>query len=434
MANTQELMLRIRGDNTDAERKISQTSRSVEGFGVSTQRASSAMRNFGRDLLQVRDASDLVAAATRALGGVIAGSLAGTAVVVAGRVIVDAYNNVQKASKDAEKSVASLTKTTEQIGAGAGLAETSGAAQALRNEAEKVSEKLREIDSNKLQGFIAGITGARQRMTELVAETEKQAAALQKQGIVNTLIEMERSKNLSDADKAIRAIGEKYAPLIDAARKLGDQELLNRTILEAQGAQAEVLRKAKKAEADDAKKIAEARAKQDENTATENELNEIRRQRNLERERAELERQVKVNEERLRQEQTMSDIAEARLRFERSGAVFSGKGGATRFNVGQANREAMGAGLGLLESTRAGRQALEVARQQRARDVAKENFRDASRLTAAQRKTMASQIAASEITSVSQRAGGQEKLNNSIERLINLMETAPLVTSGAGSR
>ena len=70
----------------------------------------------------------------------------------------------------------------------------------------------------------------------------------------------------------------------------------------------------------------------------------------------------------------------------------------------------MGVGLGLLESTRAGRQALEVARQQRARDVAKENFRDASRLTAAQRKTMASQIAASEITSVSQRAGGARKV------------------------
>lgn len=433
MANTQELMLKIRGDNTDAERKIGQTEKSVEGLDFSTRKASSAMKVFGRDLLNVRDTSDLLSAATRALGTVIAGSLGGTAVIVAGKALIDAYRSVQDSAKEAEKSISAVRKSAEQIGAGEGLQGTAGAAKALFTESEKVAEKLKEIESNKLKNFIAGITGARDRMAELVSETQKQAKELQSQGVVNTLIDMERLKNLSDVDKAVRQIAEKYQPIIDAARATGDAELLNRSILQAQAEQIDIIKKARDAEAASAKKIADARAKADADSATENELNEIRRIRNLERERAEIERQVNINEERLRQEQTMSDVSEARLRFERSGAVYSGKGWRTGFDVRGANQSAMSAGLGVLESTRAGRQALEVARQKREREVQRENFREASKFSAKDMRTMAEQIAAGENLTLSEKAGGQQNLTNSLQRLISLMESAPLVTSGAGS-
>lgn len=434
MANTQELMLRIRGDNTDAERKLGQTEKSVEGLDFSARKASSAMKVFGRDLLNVRDTSDLLSAATRALGTVIAGSLGGTAVIVAGKALIDAYRSVQDSAKEAEKSISSVRKSAEKIGAGEGLQSTAGAAKALFAESEKVAEKLKEIESNKLKNFIAGITGARERMAELVSETEKQAKALERQGIVNTLVDMERLKNLSDTDKAVRQIAEKYQPIIDAARAIGDAELLNRTILQAQGEQVDIIRRAKEKDAAEEKIRADARAKQDEDNAKQNELDEIRRLRNLERVRTENERLLKIAEERIRQEETMSDIAEARLRFERLGEVFSGKGGATKFNLQQANQSALIAGTDVLGATRAGRQALEVARKQRERDVMGENFRMASRISEKDRTSMAAQIARGEMPTIAERAGGQERLNLSLERLISLIETAPLVTSGAGAR
>lgn len=449
MANTQELMLKIRGDNTDAERKIGQTEKSVEGLDLSTRKVSTAMKVFGRDLLYVRDSSDLLSAAARALGTVIAGSIGGTAVIAAGKALIDAYRSVQDSAKEAEKSISAVRKSAEKIGAGEGLQTTAGAAKALASEAEKVADKLKEIESNKLKGFIAGITGARERMAELVSETTKQAKALERQGVVNTLIDMERAKNLSDTDKAIRAIGEKYQPIIDAARATGDAELLNRTILQAQSEQMNALKKSQDDVAKEAKRIADARARADADSATQNEINEIRRTRNLERERAEIERQVKINEERLRQEQTMAEISEARLRFERSSAVYSGKGGATMFQFEQRKAESLGSGAEILGITAEGRGALLVERQRRQRQVSREDFRaqetilaaEAKRLSEAEGRTftkqdvrnrMAKEIAKSEITTMEERRGGMDTLLNAVERLVNQIGTAPLVTSGAG--
>lgn len=433
MANTQELMLRIRGDNTDAERKIAQTDKSVAGFDITTRKASSAMRTFGKDLLQVRDASDLVSAATRALGSVIAGSLAGTAVVVAGKAVIDAYRGVQQAASESEKSISAARKSVEMIGASEGFQTTSAAAKMLFSEASKVSEKIKEIESNPLKNFIAGITGAREKMAGLVVETEKQAKALEEQGIRNSLVQNQIVASLSDQDKAIRAIAESYQPLIDAAVKSGNQELIKASILQQQGAVQKKIAEDKKKIDDENRKAFEDSVAYQKKLQTEQELYTIQRERALARERAELERQVKINEERLRQEKTMAEVSQARMRFERSGAVYSGKGGATKFNTEAANAAAISAGRGVLEATAAGRQALQVARKQREREVTMENLRAGRALNPSQRRSMAAQVAAAENPTLAQRSGGQDKLAASLERLINLMETAPLVTSGAGS-
>lgn len=437
MANTQELMLRIRGDNTDAERKISQTGKSVQGFNLTTQKASAAMRTFGRDLLQVRDASDLVSAATRALGSVIAGSLAGTAVVVAGKALIDAYRNVSKAVDETRTSLEAAKKAAGGIGLGAGLAESTSAANSLFAESDKAFQKINEINKSKLQLFIASITGATEEMARLGEEAKSTAQKILTTGVINERQARIIVQGFSDIDKEAEKAGKQYDDLIVSARRSGDAQLENQLILEKRIAVEQSYVSARKRQekelADELKKVADERAKSDADIATQNEINEIKRQRDLERTRKELEQQVRINEERLRQEKQMSEESQMMARFERSGAVYSGRGGRTRFDVRGANEAALQAGRGALESTRAGQQALEVARRQREREVAKENFRIGNRLTADQRKSMAAQIAASEMPTLEQRAGGQERLNNSIERLISIIGSAPLVTSGAGS-
>lgn len=475
MANTQELMLKIRGDNTDVEKKLHQTSNSVDGIKTTTEKASSAMKGFGRDLLQVRDVSDLASAATRALGSAIAGSLAGTAVIVAGQAVIDAYRKVQNAAKESEKAILEARKSVEQIGGASGIDVTASAAKRLFDEAEKVSEKLKEIEANKLQSFIASLTDARAKMSQLVVETEKQAKALERQGIVNTLIDLERNKNLSETDKAIQQIAAKYKPVIDAARQSGDAELLNVSILQQQKEVQGVISREKDARAAEDKKIAEQRAKFDQDSATENELNEIRRMRNLERTREELQRQVKVQEKLIEQENTMTQISEDRARFERSGGVYSGKGGATTFDVGARSKRTGSFDKAILMSSRPGQQALDVARKQRGRQVSKEDFRtqnalfeeEAKRLSAEEGRTltkqdvrnrMAKRAAAGEMPTLGERLQGSaagiepaqvargrsEKQMGSegksipdllakLDEVLNKITSAPLVTSGSGS-
>jgi len=448
MANSQELMLRIRGDNTDVEKKLSQTGKSVEGIKTTTEKASSALRGFGRDLLQARDASDLVSSATRALGSAIAGSLGGIAVIAAGQAIIDSYRKVQAAASESEKAISEARKSAESIGASEGIQTTATAAKSLFAEASKVSEKLKEIESNPLQNFIAGITGAKERMAELVVETQKQASAISEQGVRNALAQNEITAGLSEQDKQLRAIAESYTPIIKAARETGNQDLLNAAIMQQQGAVAKKIADDKKAMADEDKKIAERRAKFDQDSATENELNEIKRQRELERTRAELQIQVRQNEEKLKQEQELARLSEEQAKLKASESAQGGGAGASRLQ-GKEVRDTMGTFEELLQGSRAGRDALETERRKRFRKNSRENFQleyktlgeEAARLSKLEGRTvtrqdvrnrMAAQIAAGENPTLLQKAGGQENLNNSIEKLISLIESAPLVTSGAG--
>jgi hypothetical protein len=56
---TQELMLRVRGDNSGADKAIESTKTAVEGLKVSGQKASGALKSFSRELLQAKSGADV---------------------------------------------------------------------------------------------------------------------------------------------------------------------------------------------------------------------------------------------------------------------------------------------------------------------------------------------------------------------------------------
>jgi hypothetical protein len=49
---TQELMLRVRGDNSGVDKAVAGTERAVKRLGVSGQKAGVAFKSFGRNLSQ----------------------------------------------------------------------------------------------------------------------------------------------------------------------------------------------------------------------------------------------------------------------------------------------------------------------------------------------------------------------------------------------
>ena len=472
--NTQELMLKIRGDNTDLENKLTQSGASIKNLGTSTEKVFSAMEGFGQDLLRVRDASDLASIATKALGTAIGASIGGAIVISAGRALIDAFNKVQNAAKESETAISKVREQIGNIRGGVGFEEARSGAAALYSEAEKVAAKIKEIESNPLTAFIAGISGAKEQMSLLVEETKKQAKELEKTGIVNTLIDKRMVSELDETGKKIRAIGEEYAPLIEAARKTGDQELLNNTILQAQRAQAKVIADDKKKQDEEQERINEKRRKADADRETENELYEINRQRNLERTRKDLEQQVKQAEAALAIEK------EKELLKSQDSNGAGGAGGSIARNLFQTNKDSDGIEKLILGKTTSGRQSLEVARRQRRREVSRQDFMfqekflesEAERLSKTPsliaqgkvltkqdvRNRLARKVAENEIPSLreqinlpaqglessqlaSSKAGqqttkqgrGLPDLISAVEKLISKIDTAPLVTSGAGA-
>ena len=74
---TQELMLRVRGDNSGADKAIAGTRAAVDGLKVSGQKASGALKSFSRELTNAKSGADVAAAGAESLSRILEKSLAG---------------------------------------------------------------------------------------------------------------------------------------------------------------------------------------------------------------------------------------------------------------------------------------------------------------------------------------------------------------------
>jgi len=170
----------------------------VDDFKITTEKTSSAMRGFANDLRNVRDASDLASVATRALSQIIGASLGGTAVVVAGKALLDAIQG----SADA----LTFENAAKQ-------------AEILYQESDKVNKALKEIESNPLKNFIAGLIGAKEEMKGLAEETRRLGLERQKAGLEKGASELSMESGLTEPQRAARSAAEKFKPQIEASRK-----------------------------------------------------------------------------------------------------------------------------------------------------------------------------------------------------------------------
>jgi len=105
--NSEDLVLRVRADGSGVKETFQGIAKETDRLKITTEKTTSAVRQFANDLRNVRDASDLAGVATRALAQAIGASLGGTAVVIAGKVLLDAFNSVQKTVKETKDSVES---------------------------------------------------------------------------------------------------------------------------------------------------------------------------------------------------------------------------------------------------------------------------------------------------------------------------------------
>lgn len=213
---------------TDADDSgVRRYEKSLSGVDVTGRKASSAIKGFVGDLQNAQNVSDVTSSALNALTKILGTSLAATGVVVVGKLLVDAFNKVNDAVKESTKSVESANKQISKIAmAGNSFETASRSAEILNKTADDLRKNLEKINESKLQSFIAGLTGAKEKMEELVTTTTKQAQEQQRQAIVQKLIELERNATLDETTKKIAEQQKPYQELVVLVRELGDEELM----------------------------------------------------------------------------------------------------------------------------------------------------------------------------------------------------------------
>lgn len=224
MANeTQDLVFNLRANTSNAEAGMAKVSQLTDDLKITTEKTSGALRDFGNQLKNARDMSDVAGMATKALGQVLGASLGGTAVLVAGKALFDAFNSIQTAVKETEAKVKDAFKEIDKAGFPKTFEDGAMQADKLSAAADAVSKKIQEIESNPLQKFIAGITGAKDKMDELALSTQKAAQERIKLGAQATISEEEFQKGLSEKDKALNDLFKSYQAKADkiAASMLG---------------------------------------------------------------------------------------------------------------------------------------------------------------------------------------------------------------------
>lgn len=231
-----DLILKIRADAKGVRPEIKGIADETDNLELSSRKASTAMRGFVQDLSQARNASDVASAALGAFSKILGTTLAGTAVVMAGKVIIDSFQKVSENVNKAKDSLASAREEIAKMSSVRGLADGTAQANLLYKAASDAEKAIKEIERSKLQNFIAEVRGAKDELVSMAAEAKKAAAAASLEGIQRQAAMIAVEGAMTESDRAAAKAAEKYTALIDAARKSGNQPLLESLIVEQQKA------------------------------------------------------------------------------------------------------------------------------------------------------------------------------------------------------
>lgn len=179
------LMLKIITDADDTG--IKRVQKGMGDLEISSHKTSHATKEFLRELGNVSDTSDLASVALGSFSRVLAGSLAGTALIIGGKAVIDVF---RKVSDIVEKSKESFSNLTESLGK-EGLPKTfqDGATQAdkLSNEISRLNKEINSLNKGEealvkgdikgwFMGLAATVTNSTNELIKLREEAKKLAS------------------------------------------------------------------------------------------------------------------------------------------------------------------------------------------------------------------------------------------------------------------
>jgi hypothetical protein len=207
---SQELMLRVRGDNSGADKAIAQTTRSLNGLKVSGEKAGGAFRNFSRTLSEAKTGADVAAGAADSLTNIIGKSLVGAVAVGAVKLFTDQINKMSESVKESALAASKAFDDIEKAGASMSLGEAQSQVKGLETNIVSLQTKLNELDKSPFQNFIAKTTGARESLEELQASQSRLRDTELAAGLMSQNISEARMVGLNEEEKALEKINQEY--------------------------------------------------------------------------------------------------------------------------------------------------------------------------------------------------------------------------------
>lgn len=221
---TQELMLRVRGDNSGADKAIASTKTAVEGLKVSGEKAAGAFKNFSRSLAESRDASDVAASAANSLSNIVSKSLMGAFAVGAVKLFTDQINRMGEDVKSVATSAQKAFDDIEKAGKAMSLSEAINQVSQLDALLASTGEKLSKLDRSPFQNFIAGATGARSAMEELVGTSKKLRDMKLAEGLATENANAEFTAGLNEQEAQIAKVNAEFEKRSKIAQTFTDEE------------------------------------------------------------------------------------------------------------------------------------------------------------------------------------------------------------------
>ena len=377
---TQELMLRVRGDNSGVDKAVAGTERAVKRLSVSGQKAGQAFKSFSRSLAEARDASDVAASAAESLGQIVGKSLIGAVAVGGVKIFTDQITRMGEMLKETATNAQKSFNDIEKAGQAMSLSEAIAQTSSIDANITSINNKLTELNRSPFQKFISDATGATAELEALVKTQQRLRDVKLAEGIASENANDELLNGLDAESKKLYEIDAQYRqrsklalsikdPEASAAVKKGAGEMMARqrnAILDKQAKdRAESQIKFDKMIFDAEQKLAdqaEAREKKTEQERVQRKIdnnNRIYRE-----ERYNLDEKIKMesNADDRKFQRLVRDANRAREQQKRMQET-------TTENAG-----------GLLGASKGGQQALEVARKQRARQLKTEDFKTQERV------------------------------------------------------
>jgi hypothetical protein len=221
---TQELMLRVRGDNSGADKAIAGTKTAIEGLKVSGEKASGAFKNFSRSLAEARDASDVAASAANSLSNIVGKSLMGAFAVGGVKVFTDQINRMGESVKAVATEAQQAFDNIEKAGQAMSLSEATSQVSQLDALLASTGKRLSELDRSPFQNFIAGATGARVAMEELVGTSQKLRDMKLAEGMATENANAEFTAGLDEQALQIAKVNAEYEKRSRIAQTFTDKE------------------------------------------------------------------------------------------------------------------------------------------------------------------------------------------------------------------
>jgi hypothetical protein len=423
---TQELMLRVRGDNSGVDKAMAGTTRSVERLGVTAQKARGAFKSFSRDLAQARDASDIASSAAGSLSMVLGRTLPGAIAIGAIGIFTDQIIKMKGAVDEAREKTKLATDNIKKLGEAANLSDAIAQTGELDSNIKSLNAQLSKIEASPFQKLIAGMMGSQKEMGDLVKTSQKLRDTKLAEGITSENANDELLSGLDAESKKLYEIDAQYRKRSKLAESITDPKA-SQTFKRESG---EIMARQRNAVLDkQAKDRAESQIKFDKMVFdAEQKLADQAEAREKKTEQERVQRKIDNNNRIYREERYNID-EKIKMEGDADDRKFQRlirDANRAREQQKRTSETASGTAGGVLGASRAGQQALDVARKQRERQLKTENFKVAEKIAPTQRDR--------EKLAVQQAAGERPSLGEQIRGGLSGVDPSQLAREAAASK